>query len=341
MNSKRFQVFVSSTFEDLKEERSEVMQALLELDCMPAGMELFPSASEEQWNWIKKVIEESDYYLVILANRYGSISKATGQSYTEMEYRYAIEIGKPVIAFLHSDPERIESKKSEQSVAGKKKLDLFRLLCKSRLVKFWSSPSDLGAKVSRSVTQLFKHEPAIGWVRADEIPEDRSSEILSLRTEVANLKEILRRNSRNQSVPADLARGQDVFRLEYSYETKKSKTGKAGHQYWVNDAEHDGSVSVTWDGLFAFIAPELIHPTSDFRIANRLNEFVTAMASVDLEEKHPGQKIEYVRIYSNGFDLIKIQLRALGLIEVNEDNSWQLTDQGDLHMINLLAVKKA
>ena len=34
--NKRYQVFVSSTFEDLQEERKEVMQALLELDCIPA-----------------------------------------------------------------------------------------------------------------------------------------------------------------------------------------------------------------------------------------------------------------------------------------------------------------
>jgi hypothetical protein len=54
---KRFQVFVSSTFEDLKEERQEVMHALLELDCMPSGMELFPAANDSQWTLIKKVIE--------------------------------------------------------------------------------------------------------------------------------------------------------------------------------------------------------------------------------------------------------------------------------------------
>ncbi len=44
---KRYQVFVSSTFSDLEEERQEVMQALLELDCMPAGMELFPMGHPE------------------------------------------------------------------------------------------------------------------------------------------------------------------------------------------------------------------------------------------------------------------------------------------------------
>jgi len=40
---KRYQVFVSSTFEDLREERAEVMRVLLQLNCIPSGMELFPA----------------------------------------------------------------------------------------------------------------------------------------------------------------------------------------------------------------------------------------------------------------------------------------------------------
>jgi hypothetical protein len=45
---KRYQVFVSSTFSDLQEERQEIIQALLELKCIPAGMELFPAANDDQ-----------------------------------------------------------------------------------------------------------------------------------------------------------------------------------------------------------------------------------------------------------------------------------------------------
>ena len=78
---KRYQVFVSSTFADLQEERQEVMQALLELDCIPSGMELFPAANEDQWTLIKKVIDDCDYYMVILGGRYGSIGPS-GHSYT-------------------------------------------------------------------------------------------------------------------------------------------------------------------------------------------------------------------------------------------------------------------
>jgi hypothetical protein len=70
----RYQTFVSSTFLDLQEERTEVMQALLLLDAIPAGMELFPAANEDQWTLIKKVIDDCDYDIVIVAGRYGSES---------------------------------------------------------------------------------------------------------------------------------------------------------------------------------------------------------------------------------------------------------------------------
>jgi len=62
--STRYQVFVSSTYADLKNVRSRVIQTLLELDCIPAGMELFPAADEEQWQFIRRVIDDCDYYIV-------------------------------------------------------------------------------------------------------------------------------------------------------------------------------------------------------------------------------------------------------------------------------------
>jgi 8-oxo-dGTP pyrophosphatase MutT (NUDIX family) len=167
--NKRYQVFVSSTYIDLQEERAVVMQALLELDCMPAGMELFPAANEEQWNWIKRVIDESDYYLVIIGGRYGTISKSSAQSYTEMEYRYAVGSGKPVIGFLHENPERIEVGKTELAPDARKKLAEFRKLVEQRLCKYYANPADLGSKVSRSITQLIKRHPALGWIKANEV----------------------------------------------------------------------------------------------------------------------------------------------------------------------------
>jgi hypothetical protein len=97
---RRYQVFVSSTYEDLQEERRETMQALLALDCIPTGMELFPAADDDSWTLIKRFIAGCDYYVVIIGGRYGS-KAPSGRSYTEMEYDYAVEAGLPILAFLH------------------------------------------------------------------------------------------------------------------------------------------------------------------------------------------------------------------------------------------------
>lgn len=338
--NKRYQVFVSSTFQDLKEERNELMQALLELDCMPAGMELFPAANEEQWGWIKKVIDQSDYYLVVIANRYGSISEATGMSYTEMEYRYAIDIGIPVIAFLHENPGSIADDKSEPTPAGKKKLEQFRALCKTRLVKYWTTPADLGAKASRSITQLIKHEPAVGWIRANEISQDQSSVILDLKSQIDELKGKLKELSAAKEPIEGLAQGGDELLIDFSYETKNPKTGKNGSTYWTKGEEFDHQIETTWDDLFAYLAPEMLHPVSEYRIVGRINQFIEFTANSYFETKHNEKKIEKVRVYSDSFDKIKIQFRAIGLIEIDHGNDWGLTDKGDSHMNDLLATKK-
>lgn len=78
------------------DKRQEVMQALLELDCIPSGMELFPAANESQWSLIQRVIDDCDYYILIIGGRYGSIAD-DGVGYTEKEYDYAISRGKPIV----------------------------------------------------------------------------------------------------------------------------------------------------------------------------------------------------------------------------------------------------
>jgi len=165
---KRFQVFVSSTYKDLKTERQKVMQALLEHDYIPAGLELFPAANEGLWSLIKKVINECDYYIVISAGRYGSIGPG-GRSYTELEYRYAREIGKPVIAFLHNDPLPPKATEDLENEKIQRKLNVFHNLLKERSPKYWDNPKELAAAVIASLTHFKESMPAIGWIRADNM----------------------------------------------------------------------------------------------------------------------------------------------------------------------------
>src|ERR1051326_2157854 len=136
---KRYQVFVSSTYADLKEERQRVIQELMEMDCIPSGMELFPAADEEQLAFIKRVIDDCDYYLLIIGGRYGSIS-ADGISYTEQEYDYAVSRGLKVIALRHENPDEIPLGKSEKDPELRERLQRFRdKVATGRLVKSWKT----------------------------------------------------------------------------------------------------------------------------------------------------------------------------------------------------------
>jgi len=165
-------VFVSSTFEDLREERAEVQKALLMLDCYPVGMELFTADDDETWEFIKRQIAESDYYVVIVAGRYGSMAQ-DGISFTEKEYDYAREIGKPSIAFLHGDIENLPARFVESDPSIREKLEAFKRKIKPHPVRFFTTPHQLATEVLASLVKLRDSHPAPGFVRADEAADLR------------------------------------------------------------------------------------------------------------------------------------------------------------------------
>jgi len=135
-------------------------------------MELFPAADEEQFAYIKKLIDESDYYVVIIAGRYGSLAE-DGLSYTEKEFDYAIEKKVPVLAFLHEHPGRIPSELTDPENAGR--LTAFRKKIESskRLVKYWTTADNLRADVQAALSYAFESRPRTGWVR-DNSSQDTS-----------------------------------------------------------------------------------------------------------------------------------------------------------------------
>lgn len=185
---KKYTVFVSSTYEDLKEERQEVMQALLEMDCIPCGMEVFPAASEEQFEFIKSMIDNCDYYVLILAGRYGS-TNSNGISYTELEFRYALEKNIPIISFVYKDIDLLPNGKCEHNKEGIKKLKKFQSLVESRMCKFWTNKDQLSGFVSRSMMQLIRKCPAIGWTRIDCTQLEDNTEV-----NINNVKKLKKRS---------------------------------------------------------------------------------------------------------------------------------------------------
>lgn len=170
MKEKKYQIFISSTYEDLKEERAAVSQTLLDMGCIPVGMEQFPASGMDQMNYIKKMLDTCDYYILILAGRYGSVDPADGVGYTEKEYDYAVANEIPVMSFIVDEIGKLPSEKCEKTDVGREALTKFRAkVSANRMIKKYSSKEDLQARVAVSVQQCIRDFPAIGWVRADGV----------------------------------------------------------------------------------------------------------------------------------------------------------------------------
>lgn len=165
--TKKYQVFVSSTYEDLKSARRAVYDALLRADCIPAGMELFSAGDETQWEMIRRSIDLCDYYLVIIAGRYGSTT-AEGISYTETEYRYAVEQKIPVAAFILNVDAQWPLQLVEVDSRQVKKLEAFKKLAKTKPVSFWSNEIELALQVTNALTNMKQRNPRPGWIRKDD-----------------------------------------------------------------------------------------------------------------------------------------------------------------------------
>ncbi len=337
---KKYQVFVSSTYEDLRTERQEVIHALLELNCIPSGMELFPAADEDQWSLITGVIDECDYYILILGGRYGSTG-SDGMGYTEKEYRYALKTGKPIIAFLHKDPESLPKKHTEQSEEGQRKFKEFRDLAQEKMCKYWMTASELGSVVSRSLIMLQRKHPGIGWVRGDLVPSQEASlEILELHKQIETLELKLEKAS-TQAPPGTekLSQGDQSFMIFY--------TCNSSYDYEIYSWSR--AMEKTWDDIFYWVSPLMINEASDLQLRRSLDGLVKDSGEPMLKrlEEAKGHSFRDFHISNDDFQTIKVQLRALGLINKSDKNRsvkdnetyWTLTPYGDSVMNRLRAIK--
>ena len=167
---KIYQIFVSSTYEDLKLERQEVMAAVVSTGNVPIGMEYFPAGNAAPFDYIKKQIDGADYYILIVAGKYGSINEETGISYTEMEFNYAVEKKVPIAVLQYKDLKKLPGKKLEIEDANKReKLDAFRKRSKEgRMATFWEDEKDLRMQVKDAINNMIVESPRTGWIRADK-----------------------------------------------------------------------------------------------------------------------------------------------------------------------------
>lgn len=187
---KKYQVFISSTYKDLIEERKKMLNILLMADCIPAGMEAFVATDLAQFEVIKKVIDLCDYYVLIIGKKYGSVNPDTGISYTEMEYDYAISKGIPVLVFALDMSVELPPEKCEPDATKIEKLQAFReKAMTNRLATVWKTVEDLTGTLAISIMNAKSEIARPGWQRGTDYDEaSLRREIMSLDDENKKLK---------------------------------------------------------------------------------------------------------------------------------------------------------
>ncbi|MEO7931731.1 MAG: DUF4062 domain-containing protein [Chthoniobacterales bacterium] len=334
----RYQVFLSSTFTDLIDERKEVIQTLMQMDCIPAGMELFPAADEEQWAFIRKIIDDCDYYILIIGGRYGSTT-AEGISYTEKEYDYAVSIGIHVIAFLHAQPELIPLGKSDIEPEARKRLEAFRKkVSASRMIKPWSNTAELPGLVALSLPKAIKAFPKAGWVRGGSASNpELLKQINELRQRNDELLGELRKALANAPTheTLNLASANSNFHLRGRYYKRSGSDSHGNPRYYDASWETD----ISWNEIIGLLGPQLFQPLNEETANSELGKSIAVRLPLD------GHSVSIER---ETFATMKLQLLALGFIKIESLKTmkggmglfWSLSPVGRDVMLQVRTIKE-
>lgn len=141
----RCQIYISSTYMDLAEERQTVIETILHLGQFPMGSEFLKATNGTQFDAISKCIRESDCVILIVGEKYGSIFPDAGVSYVEAEYNYALSNDIPVFVFVKNIP--------HNDISDDLKRFREKLLTNTT-VSFWNDSVELDARVSHTLANF-------------------------------------------------------------------------------------------------------------------------------------------------------------------------------------------
>lgn len=342
LSKKKLQVFISSTYIDLIDERQSAVQAVLDSGHIPAGMELFKAGNETQLETIYRWIDNSDVYMLILGGRYGSVEKESQKSYTRLEYEYAVSKKIPIFSVvLNDDFLKVKAiALGEDKIYEKenvKKYNDFKELVLSKIVRMVADSKDIMLAVHATLVEFLDDYDLVGWIRADD--SDANTSLLMQINELSiKNKELI---DKNASLNKEISLIQSTFESELAFEGENVNIqGKYSEKINSSPPYHyrDRSIekAITWDKMFLLWAP---------RLTATLN---SARAKKELEYSLKDLMGRYVDINENLFQTIKIQYSALGLIKYYEARTTQggtaefitLTSRGSHYLIKKTAIKK-
>lgn len=309
----RYQIFISTSGRDMQPERMVLSQTLVGMGFFAWGLE---HRTPLTTTLARRQIDECDYVILLLGSQYGE-QAISGVSYLSLEYEYALSQAKPIIVFMHEQPENREIDLQETHPQLKDKFLAFRkkLLHEAEHIFYFKTPRELELAVRLNIPLMVEQYGGQGWVPAHQA-QQLQDEIRLLRSKILQLEQRLTEPSTQLNEVAP----QDVFAFEYQIQAFQDGNFK----------ELKRQRQMTWSQLLSVLAKRFETAMPEENFAACLNEYLNQAGLEDARQELPrAHAVACAQINHKALFRIKNQMQSQGWIVPTQTEQsyglWKLT----------------
>lgn len=309
----RYQIFISTSGRDMQPERMVLSQTLVGMGFFAWGLE---HRTPLTTTLARRQIDECDYLILLLGSQYGEQS-ISGVSYLSLEYEYALSQAKPIIVFMHEQPENREIDLQETHPQLKDKFLAFRkkLLHEAEHIFYFKTPRELELAVRLNIPLMIEQYGGQGWVPVHQAHQ-LEDEIKLLKSKISQLEQRLTEPSTQLNEVAP----QDIFAFEYQIQAFQDGNFK----------ELKRQRQMTWSQLLSVLAKRFETAVPEENFAACLNEYLNQAGLEDARQELPrAHAVACAQINHKALFRIKNQMQSQGWIVPTQTEQsyglWKLT----------------
>lgn len=309
----RYQIFISTSGRDMQPERMVLSQTLVGMGFFAWGLE---HRTPLTTTLARRQIDECDYLILLLGSQYGEQS-ISGVSYLSLEYEYALSQAKPIIVFMHEQPENREIDLQEKHPQLKDKFLAFRkkLLHEAEHIFYFKTPRELELAVRLNIPLMVEQHMGQGWVPAHQA-QQLQDEIKLLKSKILQLEQRVTEPSTQLNEVAP----QDIFAFEYQIQAFQDGNFK----------ELKRQRQMTWSQLLSVLAKRFETAMPEENFAACLNEYLNQAGLEDARQELPrAHAVACAQINHKALFRIKNQMQSQGWIVPTQTEQsyglWKLT----------------
>ena len=321
MLDKRYQVFISTSGNEMQPERIVLSQTLVGMGFFSWGLEQRTPLSTA---FARRQIDDCDYVVILLGSQYGEQS-VSGVGYMHLEYIYAVTKQKPIIVFMHEEPLSRDLSLQDQKPELREKFLEFRKVLQQEADQIFSyrSMRDLEMAVRLNMPQMLERYPVAGWVRPQNT-QLLHDEVDRLKAKIEQLETEGGKRELDPFLSLPKVLMHDLFTFEYRM-----------HAYQDgNFKELKIQKKLTWAQLLNILGTVFIHPTPEEYFSKSINEYLNETGLEDARVEMPrAHAVARAQINIRALYNIKMQMRQNDWItqsgrDERQRMLWQLTAKG-------------